>query len=399
MTRQSPVEAPGRTDATPPVADLLAAQLQSIEHDSAYTLERILKESERERTELVRDAAGVLWVRKYVHHPEDGFGRQYRAISILDSPALARIHEVYRLPDELVVIMEYLEGPTVREWIRQTGALGADEACAVILDLSVGVAALHACTPPIIHRDINPNNVVRTAYGVKLIDYGIARTYDRDANRDTRTWGTYGYAAPEQFGFGQSDPRTDIYALGMLLWFLLTGTDPQPTLAKTIATQKVIPDELAQIIAQCVQLDAEKRYGAVSQLCQDLRAVTPTAPIPPSSAAIREASPKRASAAKARSSRTSKPVPPPAPPAHTRTRPGESSDSSSAALKDTWTDRTIGSIKTAFHAVWPSSANNAALNTLWNIHRVCFTLFCLIVIFVAVGSGFRDGALNFPTKA
>lgn len=94
---------------------------------------------------------------------------------------------------------------------------------------------LHSCNPPIIHRDLNPSNIVAGPDGPCIIDFGIARTFDPAFDKDTHTWGTYGYAAPKQFGFGQNDERTDIFALGMLYWFLLTGTYPDANLEQQLA--------------------------------------------------------------------------------------------------------------------------------------------------------------------
>lgn len=86
---------------------------------------------------------------------------------------------------------------------------------------------LHGNLPPIIHRDIKPSNIIFSSDGVvKLIDFNAARELRAEQNEDTRLMGTRRFAAPEQYGFGQSDPRTDIYALGITFYYMLTGDYP-----------------------------------------------------------------------------------------------------------------------------------------------------------------------------
>ncbi|MGI6689201.1 MAG: serine/threonine protein kinase [Christensenellales bacterium] len=92
---------------------------------------------------------------------------------------------------------------------------------------------LHGQTPAVIHRDIKPENIIRTSEkDIRLIDFGIARTFREDTDTDTQVIGTKPYMAPEQFGSEQSDNRADIYALGMVMLFLATGK-PDRLLLKT----------------------------------------------------------------------------------------------------------------------------------------------------------------------
>jgi serine/threonine protein kinase len=83
--------------------------------------------------------------------------------------------------------------------------------------------SLHKLNPPIIHRDIKPENIIYHNNKVTLLDFGIARFLDSKKSKDTLILGSVGYAAPEQFGFQQSNPQTDIYALGKLMNYLLNG--------------------------------------------------------------------------------------------------------------------------------------------------------------------------------
>ena len=109
--------------------------------------------------------------------------------------------------------------------------------------------------PPIIHRDIKASNIIISQEGtVTLLDMDAAKWYRDQSDRDTKLIGTYGYAAPEQYGFGASDERTDIYSIGVLLNVTLTGCLP---------SQKMAEGRIGAVIEKCVKLDPKERYASV----------------------------------------------------------------------------------------------------------------------------------------
>lgn len=111
--------------------------------------------------------------------------------------------------------------------MEEHGVLSEENAAFVIRSLCDILHKLHGNLPPIIHRDIKPSNIIFSSDGVvKLIDFNAARELRAEQNEDTRLMGTRRFAAPEQYGFGQSDPRTDIYALGITFYYMLTGDYP-----------------------------------------------------------------------------------------------------------------------------------------------------------------------------
>lgn len=263
-----------------------------------YTVEKTLKETESECTELVRDAEDKRWIRKLFLRDDPTIERSYRAIQQAQSPYLPRIHDLHRSAAGTVVVREYFAGPTLREWVQQYGSLDDEQARTALACICRSVQALHRLEPPLIHRDINPNNVIVALDGPKLIDFGIARAYDKSANRDTHNWGTTGYAAPEQFGFDQSDERTDVFALGMLYWFLLTGRDPEGNLGAQLRqeTDASIPESARNIISNCVALAPEARYRNVDELASALEGTGQTHPLKsetPSSHGLRTTRPIR----------------------------------------------------------------------------------------------------------
>lgn len=162
---------------------------------------------------------------------------------------------------EIIVIEEYIEGKTIEQIVHERKIEGK-EAAGIIDELCKGLAFLHHAQPPIICRDLKAENIIIGNQGcIKIVDFNIARFYQKNKKHDTVFMGTAGYAAPEQFGFFQTDNRADIYSLGVLLNYMLTKQFP----ADCIADGKLRP-----IIRKCVHIDREQRYQCVEELQTDL---------------------------------------------------------------------------------------------------------------------------------
>ena len=159
------------------------------------------------------------------------------------------------------MLEEFIDGTTIAE-ILQTRLYSETETAKVISELCSALAGLHSLG--IIHRDIKPENVMIDRKGaVKLIDYGAAKFYKAYQVNDTVIIGTTGFAAPEQFGIAQSDNRTDIFSLGILLNVMLTGEHPSRRLYQG--------KRLARVIQKCTQIAPDKRYPNVQRLEKELR--------------------------------------------------------------------------------------------------------------------------------
>lgn len=251
-----------------------------------YRVIRVLKERSGETTELLEDTHGARYIRKRFARHDQALQDVYRALSRIHSPLIARVYSVRDTPEGVEVVQNYANGWTLRDLVEERGPLPYRQARDMLVQIARGVQVLHSCNPPIIHRDLNPSNIVAGPDGPCIIDFGIARTFDPASDKDTHTWGTYGYAAPEQFGFGQSDERTDIFALGMLYWFLLTGTDPDANLEQQLARtsgqngesdggedagRSPIPAGARQVIRECTAVSPEKRFSNVQALITALQ--------------------------------------------------------------------------------------------------------------------------------
>lgn len=165
-----------------------------------------------------------------------------------------RIYEIWEENGVLTVAEEYVQGRTLNNILR-AGQTDDGWKLHVFTDVCKAVEFLHAAEPPIIHRDIKTANVMITDDGiVKLMDYDAAKLYRADESEDTVLLGTRGNAAPEQYGFGSSDRRTDVYGLGCLLRELFPASQ-----------------SAAEIAGKATQIDPDNRYQTVDGMLSAVR--------------------------------------------------------------------------------------------------------------------------------
>jgi serine/threonine protein kinase len=229
---------------------------------SAYELCDCMRESAEKATYRVRSRSdGRFYVLKIAVAGRENLASEYELLRALSHPAIpcAALH--LEQDDRQYLVREYIEGTTLDESIAQDGPMPARRAVSIVLDLCGVLEYLHAQRPPGIHRDIKPQNVLLTGAGrCALLDFGIARRFDDAADRDTVCMGTRATAAPEQFGYMQTDVRSDVYSTGLLLLFLLTGSlDPK-------AIPGLPPRTLRRIIRRCTRFDPADRLPSIARL-------------------------------------------------------------------------------------------------------------------------------------
>ena len=190
----------------------------------------------------------------------------------LDHPALPRIVDIIDNGVTIYVVMDYIEGESLDKILNEYGAQPEDKVVAWAMQIADALSYLHAQKPPIIYRDMKPANVMLKPEGnIKIIDFGIAREYKEQNLADTTVLGTKGYAPPEQYS-GQTDPRSDIFALGMTMHHLLTGIDPRHGDGYVPVRQwnPEVSEGVEAIIDKCVQPASENRYQNCADLLYDL---------------------------------------------------------------------------------------------------------------------------------
>lgn len=272
-----------QTNDTVPIHDELAAQLGAPR--DAYRIEQVLKSAPGEVTQLVwlRTAAGGElgpYVRKIID-ASAGIGNVYQQLYEREKAGvrylqLPRIVSCELNGGKLVVVMERVPGPTLRE-VAETTPSSERLALARCVMPAICDAAheLHtAFDQPVIHRDLTPSNIIcpKDDHALPvLIDLGIARTWHEGAEKDTVHLGTRAYAPPEQYGFGQTDVRSDVYALGMLAFSCLTGCDPEPRDRERGFADPRVPDAWLLVIARACALDPADRYATAADLAAAFR--------------------------------------------------------------------------------------------------------------------------------
>ena len=275
-------------DTTDDLDAALAEHLASFDRDASYHVERQLKASAVETTELVYfegAAGGSLgpFVRKRIDAATQIGGVYERLFAAQRAGRrfdhLPRLLDCWRSGDTLNVVMEYIEGETLEALVGRLGPTPDyarelfPEICDAVAELHGGFGAPGEHAAPVIHRDLKPSNIMvsgvswtpehgMTFSSLVIIDLGIARVWREGADADTVKFGTRPYAPPEQYGFGQTSARSDIYALGALLFFCLTGHDPKPSVPMVDqCAERGLPASLADVICMAMALDPDKRFA------------------------------------------------------------------------------------------------------------------------------------------
>lgn len=221
--------------------------------------ENIVSLNEKHHIFLVRHReSGKICVKKTLSVYNKTVYNQLKEKPMHGIPKILALHEEN---NTLIIIEEYISGSTLQNLLDKKTKFSESETDSYISQLCDIVSELHSFNPPIIHRDIKPSNVLITPPGnLYLIDFNVSRS-EIAKEEDTSLLGTKGYAAPEQYGFGSSDKKTDIYAIGMLINTLLWGE----------YNHSIYPNsKYTKTIEKCTQLNPSDRFKSVSAITKSL---------------------------------------------------------------------------------------------------------------------------------
>jgi serine/threonine protein kinase len=215
---------------------------------------------------------------------ESLFQREAALLAQLRHPNIPACWDAFSENGAHYLVSDLIEGLSLQDAIEQRGPAAESDVARWGLHLCDALVYLHSQQPPIIHRDIKPDNVIITPEGsAVLVDFGIARRYEA-SRHDTMKMGTWGYLPPEQRA-GRTEPRSDLYALGGTLYFALTGNDPQLLNIVDISLQwrdgvsfppvrSVNPHvsvEMETILLHATRVALEERYPSARAMLDDLR--------------------------------------------------------------------------------------------------------------------------------
>ena len=215
--------------------------------ENRFEIVKLLRQSDKGTVHLAQSKeTGEFVIIKHVNLT----GLPYKILRKNPNPLFAKILHCAEDDKDTVIVEEFIQGESLIEHLQRKNFLNEDAAQKILLQLCDGLKFLHALG--IIHRDIKPSNLILQADGViKLIDFDAARIFKENKSEDTNALGTKGYAPPEQYGYGQTDSRSDIYALG-------------------ITFQKLLGENyhgrLKNILSKCTEIDPKNRWQSVEEL-------------------------------------------------------------------------------------------------------------------------------------
>lgn len=220
-----------------------------------YDTLRVLKQSPRGTVSVVRHKKSGT---RYVFRRYSGSGEVYRRLLPVLCPHLPQIMEAAEQDGQTAVLEEYVQGDTLAELL-MGARLTEREARQVTMQLCQALHVLHSMGA--VHRDVKPENVILRGSDAVLIDFDAARIYKDESESDTQVLGTTGFAAPEQYGIFQSDERSDIFSLGVLLNIMLTGKHP---------SREMAAGKMGRIVRKCTMTAPEQRYQSARALMEVL---------------------------------------------------------------------------------------------------------------------------------
>ena len=232
-----------------------------------WTVYECLKESEDSSTFLVKETAtGILCVLKWGRNRQTEFLRnEMEIMKKMADRKLSGIPKAYRIFEEngeVYLVREYIEGMSLAQMVLQKGGISEAEICRISRKICQTAEQFQNPDETMIHRDIKPENIVVTPGGeVVFIDFGTMRSYKKDGSRDAFVVGTRGTAAPEQYGYTQTDQRTDVYAIGQTMLYMVSESYEMNQLSECAVSRR-----MKKIIEKACSFEPDKRYGDAAQL-------------------------------------------------------------------------------------------------------------------------------------
>ena len=202
---------------------------------------------------LIAEKSGIKYILKRIDFSDIDI---IKALINIKNPNIVQFIELTAINNNYYCVEEFVDGITLEDYVKRFGAVNDERGKMIVYEICIGLRDIHNLG--IVHRDINPSNIMIDKYGhIKIIDFGISRFCKESNVADTQILGTQGYAAPEQYGFSQTSRKADIYSLGVLINYIKTLTLPNQVKADGL---------LGEIAEKCTQIDEKNRYNNVDEI-------------------------------------------------------------------------------------------------------------------------------------
>ncbi len=200
----------------------------------------------------------------------ESFENEARILKQMDSPNVVKLIDFFVEDHRAYLVLEHIDGMSLRELVEENGAMKEPQVKELALQMCSILSYLHSLSPPVVHRDFTPDNLILQRDGtLKLIDFNVAQQVE--ATVTGTVVGKHAYLPPEQFR-GMPTSQSDIYACGATLHFLLTGADPEPISQSHPGKQVAgLSNGIDHIVAHATQLDIGQRYDTIGEMESDLR--------------------------------------------------------------------------------------------------------------------------------
>ncbi|MBP6746826.1 serine/threonine protein kinase, partial [bacterium] len=212
-----------------------------------------------------------IYVEKARLRVAERFERDAKLLKSLDHPKIVKLHDYFIEEHRAFLMLEYIEGTTLQEKVQLHGAIAEAEVLKLANQMLDILDYLHSRTPPVVHRDFTPDNLMVNDEGeVKLIDFDVALEADETVKSKVTIVGKQNFLPPEQFR-GHPCPQSDIYALGATLYFLLTAREPDAldSCHPQYVTDKV-SDRLDSFVARCTEPELKRRFRNIADMRSDI---------------------------------------------------------------------------------------------------------------------------------
>lgn len=186
----------------------------------------------------------------------------------IDHPGVVKLYDCFQEDHRGYLVLEYVAGKSLKDLVAAQGALSEKEALRLAIDLCRALVYMHGMMPPVVHRDLSPDNIMLGDSGVKIVDFNVARRLEPGSG--STVVGKHSYIPPEQFR-GKPSVQSDIYAFGGTLFYLLTAEEPEPlTVSHPSIVNKKISAALDELVAHCTALEETKRISSFSAVLDAL---------------------------------------------------------------------------------------------------------------------------------